>query len=131
VPYGNHARGAKFTDNSIQADAQLVKFIDQLCKEVPEFYYGRLDIKYNTLDELKQGKNFCIIELNGAGSEPTHIYDPSHSIFFAWKEILRHYRMLWEISMKNHRRGIPHMSWREGLKMLRQHKQVVKKLQAF
>lgn len=131
VPYGNHARGAKFTDSSAHADAQLVTFIDQLCRQVPEFYYGRLDIKYNTIEELKQGKNFCIIELNGAGSEPTHIYDPAHSLFFAWKEILRHYRLLWEISMKNHQRGIPHMPWREGLTMLRQHKEVVKKLQAF
>ncbi|RZM21693.1 MAG: D-alanine--D-alanine ligase [Pedobacter sp.] len=131
VPYGNHARGAKFTDSTAQADAQLVAFIDQLCRQVPEFYYGRLDLKYNTIEELKQGKNFCIIELNGAGSEPTHIYDPAHSLLFAWKEILRHYRLLWEISMKNHQRGIPHMPWREGLKMLRGNVELVKKLKAF
>ncbi len=131
VPYGNHARGAKFTDSSAVADSQLINFIDSLCRKVPEFYYGRLDIKYNSLEELKQGKRYCIIELNGAGSEPTHIYDPKHSIFFAWKEILRHYRLLWEISMKNHQRGFAHMSWREGLKMLKQNTEVIKKLQAF
>ena len=46
------------------------------------YYSGRLDIRYNTLDELKPGNNFSIIELNGAGSEPTHIYDPTHFVFF-------------------------------------------------
>jgi len=131
VPYGNHARGAKFTDSSSSADPQLIKFIDCLCRQVPEFYYGRLDIKYNSLEELKQGKNFCIIELNGAGSEPTHIYDPEHSIFFAWKEIFRHYRLLYEISMKNHQRGFAHMPWHDGIKMLRQNSEIVKKLQSF
>jgi hypothetical protein len=34
---------------------------------------------YN-VEELEQGINFSIVELNGA--EPTHIYDPKHSLFF-------------------------------------------------
>jgi hypothetical protein len=37
---------------------------------------------YNTVEELEQGINFSIVELNGAASEPTHIYDPKHSLFF-------------------------------------------------
>jgi len=131
VPYGNHARGAKFTDSTAIADAALVQFIDSLCKQIPAFYYGRLDLKYNTIEELKAGKHYCIIELNGAGSEPTHIYDPQYSIFYAWKEIIRHFRLLWEISIKNHRRGFRHMSWREGLTMLQQNKLLLKKLKAF
>ena len=53
---------------------------------------------YNTLEELEQGKNFAVVELNGAASEPTHIYDPQHSIFFAWKELTRHIRYMFEIS---------------------------------
>ncbi len=68
--------------------------IDQICQQVEGFYFGRLDIRYNNWEELKQGKNFSIIELNGAGSEPTHMYDPKHSIFFAWKEIIRHLKYI-------------------------------------
>ena len=94
VPYGNHARGAKFVDISHSIDAELTNTIDRICSGVNGFYFGRLDIRYNTWEELKEGKNFSIIELNGAGSEPTHIYDPRHSIFFAWREIIRHWVIL-------------------------------------
>jgi hypothetical protein len=127
VPYGNHARGAKFLDISHLIDEKLVKSMDAVCSRVKDFYFGRLDIRYNTWEELRQGKNFSIIELNGAGSEPTHIYDPGHSIFFAWKEIIRHWNILFRISRLNHRRlQKPYMNIPEGLRMLRDNRQYVK-----
>ncbi len=127
VPYGNHARGAKFVDLSHLADDKLVQTIDNLCKEIPGFYFGRMDIRFRSWDELKQGKNFSIIELNGAGSEPTHIYDPKHSIFFAWKEIIRHWKILNRISLLNHRsKKIPFMGFSSGMKMLRENSAYVK-----
>lgn len=119
VPYGNHARGAKFIDISFLIDDTLTYIIDALCRQIPGFYFGRLDIRFNTWEELKQGKNFSIIELNGAGSEPTHIYDPKHSIFFAWKEIIRHWNILYRISKLNHRhKKISYMKFSSGIYML-------------
>ena len=103
VPFGNHARGAKFIDSSNLITPQLENSIDIICKKIAGFYYGRLDIKFRNWDDLAQGKNLSIIELNGAGSEPTHMYDPSHSIFFAWKEITRHWKLLFRISVFNRR----------------------------
>lgn len=127
VPYGNHARGAKFVDISCNVDAKLIETIDRICSAVNGFYFGRLDIRYNTWEELKDGKNFSIIELNGAGSEPTHIYDPRHSIFFAWREIIRHWIILQKISIHNHKLcGVPYMTTSCGLKMLRDNKAYVK-----
>lgn len=119
VPYGNHARGAKFLDASDQADAALHKQMDLICRNIPGFYYGRLDIRFCTWETLKSGKDFSVIELNGSGSEPTHIYDPRHSIFFAWKEIIRHWLILFRISRIQHKSGIPYMSFTEGRKMFR------------
>ena len=81
------------------------------------FIYGRLDIRYQNRELLEQGKSFSVIEVNGAGSEPTHIYDPSHSIFFAWKEIVRHWRILYSISRANHRLGYRYLSIAEGIAM--------------
>ncbi|MDE3253205.1 MAG: D-alanine--D-alanine ligase, partial [Bacteroidota bacterium] len=73
--------------------------------------------------------DFSIIELNGAGSEPTHIYDPRHSIFFAWKEIIRHWHILLTISRQNHqKKRIPYMSFSAGWQMLRENTAYVKKL---
>jgi hypothetical protein len=87
VPYGNHVRGAKFIDASHLIDEELTRTIDMLCQQVKGFYFGRLDIRYNSWEGLKQGSEFSIIELNGAGSEPTHIYDPKHSIFLRGKKL--------------------------------------------
>jgi hypothetical protein len=129
VPYGNHVRGAKFLDDSHLIDTQLTESMDKVCRKVKDFYFGRLDIRFNTWEELKQGKNFSIIELNGAGSEPTHMYDPRHSLFFAWKEIIRHWKILWRISRLNHLKGVPYLSRKEGLRMLRENKLYEKKLE--
>jgi hypothetical protein len=127
VPYGNHSRGSKFIDASYQIDEMLTDSIDKICKQVPGFYYGRMDIRFNSWEELKQGKNFSIIELNGAGSEPTHIYDPRHSIFFAWKEIIRHWNILYKISRGN-RNQFHYMKFSEGVKMFRDNAAYLKQL---
>ncbi len=131
VPYGNHARGAKFIDVTHWADEKFRKSFDDVCKQVPEFYFGRLDIMYKNLEDLKEGKNFSIIELNGAGSEPTHIYDPGHSLFFAWKEIARHFKLLCTISKKNHKRGFPYLTVKEGLQMFKENKEVMRNLKKY
>jgi hypothetical protein len=129
VPYGNHCRGSKFLDISNLIDTELVTAIDKVCQQIPEFYFGRMDIRYNTWQELKQGKNFSIIELNGAGSEPTHIYDPKHSIFFAWKEIIRHLNILYRISRMNHKKQqLPYMNFSTGLQMLKENTAYVKSI---
>jgi hypothetical protein len=130
VPYGNHARGAKFLDDSHLTDEALTITIDKLCQRIPDFHFGRLDIRFNTWEELKQGKHFSVIEVNGAGSEPTHIYDPRHSIFFAWKEIIRHWFILWRISRLNHQKGFPYLNLKKGIEMFREDRQYSQKLAA-
>lgn len=130
VPYGNHARGAKFIDDSHLTDEALTSVVDEICKKIDGFYFGRLDIRFSTLEDFKQGRNFSIIEVNGAGAEPTHIYDPSHSLFYAWKEIIRHWFILFRISRANHRLGYPYLTFREGVEMFREDKIVSRKLEA-
>ena len=129
VPYGNHVRGAKFLDHSNLIDEELTDTIDTICKRVKGFYFGRLDIRYSSWEELKQGKNFSVIELNGSGSEPTHIYDPRHSVFWAWKEILKHWKILYRVSKLNHQlENTPYMTTRMGLDMFKQNSEYVKLL---
>ena len=131
VPYGNHARGAKFIDVSHWADETFTKNFDYVCKQIPEFYFGRLDVMYSNFEDLKAGKNFSIVELNGAGSEPTHIYDPGHSLFFAWKEIARHFKLLCAISIKNHKRGFRYLTVKEGMQMFKENRAVMNNLDQF
>ncbi|WPR72664.1 D-alanine--D-alanine ligase [Flavobacterium sp. NG2] len=121
VPYGNHARGAKFIDGSHWVTPALEKMIDEMCQQIPEFYFGRLDIMYQSLEELELGNNFLIVELNGAASEPTHIYDPRHSLFFAWKELARHITYMYEISVENNKRGATFLPHKLGVQELKSH----------
>jgi hypothetical protein len=123
VPYGNHIRGAKFIDGSHWITPKLTSVINEMCLQVPGFYFGRLDLMYATLEELEDGKNFSVVELNGAGSEPTHIYDPKHSLFFGWKELLRHLSYMYEISVQNHKNGVPYLTHKAGMEQYRLHGQ--------
>jgi hypothetical protein len=129
VPYGSHSRGAKFLDLSHMITEALSLSIDNVCRQIPGFYYGRLDVKFNSWKELSEGKNFSIIELNGAGSEPTHIYDPGHSLWYAWKEICRHWSLLYRISRLNARRKkLVLMSTGDGIRMIRTHARYLKNI---
>jgi len=122
LPYGSHCRGAKFTDASHQADHALGQTMDELFGQISGFHYGRMDVKFKSWDDLRAGTNFSIIELNGAASEPAHIYDPAHSVFFAWKEVCRHWRLLYQISKANAvRSGLNLMRMSEGLRMMKTH----------
>ena len=119
VPYGNHSRGTKFLDASHLITEKLTSTINKICLQIDGFYYGRLDIKYQSFEQLEQGQNYSILELNGAISEPTHIYDPIHSIFFAWKEGLRHFTLLYKICVINHQMGVPYYTFSEGRHLLK------------
>ncbi len=121
VPYGNHARGAKFIDSSHLISDKLTNVIDSLCSQINEFYFGRMDVMYCNWDDLESGKNFQIVELNGAASEPTHIYDPKHSIFFAWKLLFQHITYMYKISVTNQKRGFQYLSLKEGMQQYRLH----------
>lgn len=97
VPFGNHSRGTQFLDGKHLITPKLEKTFDRILSSFSGFYYGRLDIRFNTFEELEEGENFSIIEINGAKSEPTHIYDPKHSFWFGQNEIFKHQRIFAKI----------------------------------
>ena len=128
VPYGSHTRGSRFIDDSNKVSNDILNVVDEICTELPEFHYGRLDIRLKSFQDLAKGQNFSIIEVNGAGSEPTHIYDSEHSIFFAWKEIVRHWYIMWQISLKNKKRGYSYLSFKEGKAIFKANRMLEKHL---
>lgn len=119
VPYGSHTRGSKFTDESHEINSQMEATFNDICTRIPGFYFGRLDILFDNFEDLSKGEKFKIIEINGAGSEPTHIYDPKHSLLFAWREITRHWNYLNKISIINHKKGHDYLSFKDGRAMLK------------
>lgn len=128
VPYGNHARGSLFIDATNKKTEMLEKLIDKVAKSIDGYYYGRLDIRFTNFEELENNKNWSIIELNGAGSDPTHMYDPKHSILFAWKEVVRHWKMLYTVSKQNNKKGFPYLSFKNGYDSIKENSFYVKQL---
>ncbi|MBD3583674.1 ATP-grasp domain-containing protein [Flavobacterium selenitireducens] len=131
VPYGNHVRGCKFTDASHLITPALTQTINEICLRIPGFYFGRLDIMFDNWPDFENAEKFQVVEINGASSEPTHIYDPKHSLFFGWKELMRHVRYMYEISAINHRNGVPYLSHKQGMRELRDYIDHNKKFDGF
>ena len=66
VPYGNHCRGTKFIDASNLITPKLTDTFNTICNQIEGFNYGRMDIMFSSYDELENGINFQIVEINGA-----------------------------------------------------------------
>jgi hypothetical protein len=123
----NLFNGAWFTDLSHMIDDSLVQIFDDISYS-SHFYYGRYDIKCTSINEMKEGKNFYILEFNGAGSVPNHIYTGGYTLITAYKEILRHWKAMYEISVSNNRKGWKYWSLLKGYKFLRDSKSYFNKL---
>jgi len=128
---GNHNRGAHFTNLHKEINANLLAVFDELSHYTGQFYYGRYDIKASSIEDLKQGKNFQIIEFNGCGAEPNHIYDCGMNIWQAYGEILRHWKALYRISRYNHHNGTPYWSFKRGWQFLKQSRKHFKMLEKY
>ena len=121
VPYGNHCRGTKFVDASFEITPKMTESFNKICQQIDGFHYGRMDIMYKSFDDLAQGKHFQIVEINGAISEPTHMYDPKHSLLFGWKELTRHFHYMYLISKHNKKNGAKYLTFKEGIQEFKNH----------
>jgi membrane protein DedA with SNARE-associated domain len=107
VEAGNHAQGCIFRDGMRLNSPSLEKRIDEISLKVGGFFIGRYDIRFANEDDLRAGKNFQIIELNGAAAEATSIYDSRNSIWMAYRTLFRQWDLIFAIGAENRRRGFP------------------------
>lgn len=114
----NHNRGAHFIDLKHQIDDRLLGVFDNISLGINDFFYGRYDIMCTNVEDLKAGKNFTILEYNGCGAEPNHFYDTGYTLLGAYKEILKHWKALYEISKYNRQQGIKPWSLVNGSRFL-------------
>lgn len=125
----NHNRGAQFINLHKEIDEQLLKVFDELSCKVEGWYYGRYDLMCTNIEDLKKGINYEILEYNGCGAEPNHIYDSVYTLSAAYKEILKHWKALYTISRYNVVHGkISCWSFRRGWKLLLESKRHFKRM---
>lgn len=129
----NLSRGGKLISLAHEIDEQLLQVFDGLSHHAKHFYYGRYDIKCTSVEDLKNGKNFYILEYNGCGAEPHHAYGNGNSLWQAYRIFTHHWKMLFQISQYNHRHGFPRWGFKKGWDYLKQGKanyRLIKKLDA-
>lgn len=122
----SHCRGAIFRDGGYLITAELTTRIDELMREIPEFYYGRLDIKFSDIDRLRQGRDIEIVEINSASSESLHIWDRNARLSAALKTLLWQYRTLFGLGALNRKRGYKPPKLAEILRRWRDEKRLAK-----
>jgi hypothetical protein len=113
VSIGNHCLGTKFLNRNDLITPALSESFDRISKQIEGFYFGRFDLRAASADDLRDGK-IKVMELNGCGAEPAHIYQPGFSFIKAVGIMLRHWHDIYTISSENHKRGVAYISFREA-----------------
>lgn len=102
----SHCRGAVFTDAKAYITPALTQSLNIIMNDLPDFYYGRLDVKYSNIERLQQGLDLEIVEINGASSESIHIWDKTTRLRDAVKVLLWQYRTLFKLGAYQRKQGV-------------------------
>lgn len=97
--------GAVYRNAAHLVTPELERTIEEIARDIPEFHFGRFDLRFRSLDELRHGEGLSILELNGAGAEMLHIWDGRTRLRDAYRTLWRQYRTLFAIAAENRRRG--------------------------
>lgn len=117
---GNHCRGTIFLDGGHLLTPALAAAIERIARACAGFHFGRFDLRAPSVEDFRRGVGLKVLELNGATSEATHIYDPRYGLLRAWATLVRQWALLFEIGAANMRAGHPTVgplelwrAWRE------------------
>ncbi len=125
VEAGNHAQGCIFRDGARWLTPELEDRIDEISRKVDGFYIGRYDIRFASEADFRSGKEFQIIELNGASSEATSIYDSRNSIVSAYRTLFRQWELVFAIGAANRQKGVPSLGLSELLQAWKANRRLV------
>lgn len=117
---GNHCQGVMFQDGERLRSAGLEEAIDSIARQFPRLDVGRFDVRYESEEGLRRGE-FAIVELNGTASEPTNIYDPRHTVLWAYGVMFRLWKRLYQLGEARRREGVAVSNVRTLLRETRQH----------
>ncbi len=119
--------GGLYRNGSYLITPELTDRIDKISQSMPEFYFGRFDVRFESVEKLRKGEGFKIIEINGAGAEAIQAWDPNVTLFRLYREFFKSYRLLFRIGNMNRARGFKPMTLKAFLKAIRHQNQLIKK----
>ena len=112
-PIGNHSRGTTFLNGNHLISEKMERIFDKIAFQMEGIYYGRFDLKCESIELLEKGEGIKILEFNGVAGEPAHIYDPEFPVWKAYRDIYRHFKIIYKIGRVQHKKGIAAMNLKE------------------
>lgn len=106
-PIGNHCRGTTFFNANGRITPALTATFDRISRQSTGLFYGRFDLKCRSLADLENGEHFAIMEYNGVGAEPAHIYHPGRPLWKAYRDMAAHWHILYRLCREQKRLGVP------------------------
>lgn len=114
---GSTGVGGLYRDGAALITEALTSAIDKVAREMPEFHFGRFDVRFNSTRDLRMGHGFFIMEVNGAGSEAIHAWDPVIGLLTGLRMVFAKQRLLFEIGAANRKRGVRPIGLRELIRL--------------
>ena len=102
---GSTRVGGLYRNGSVHITEQLTQAIDVIARDMPNFYFGRFDVRFDSLYDLSTGTGFSIIEVNGAGSEAIQAWDPDVALATGLRIIFEKQKILFSIGDAMRRMG--------------------------
>lgn len=102
---GNHRSGMWRRDGGTIRTAQLDAAIDRISKQVEGFYFGLYDIVAPSVDDIRSGRKFTIVSLGGVRLAAGRFARSDASLRRAYADLMRRWRLAFEIGDANRRRG--------------------------
>jgi membrane protein DedA with SNARE-associated domain len=117
--------GGLYRNASHLITPELTLRFDAISQSMPDFYFGRFDVRFESTDQLKKGDGFKIIEINGAGAEAIQAWDPNVKLLSLYREFFKAYKLLFKIGDLNRARGFKPMSFRGFLGAIRHQNRLI------
>lgn len=102
---GSSRVGGLYKDAGAHVTATLAARFDEIADTMPNFHFGRFDVRFESVDRLELGEGFQIIEVNGAGAEAIHMWDPDFRLTDAYAALFHQQALMFEVAAANRARG--------------------------
>ncbi|MES2186731.1 MAG: hypothetical protein V4505_19415 [Pseudomonadota bacterium] len=119
---GSTRVGGLYRDGARHISAELTAAIDTIARDMPDFHFGRFDVRFDSLQDLALGRGFRIMEVNGAGSEAIQAWDPDVPLWRGLGMVFAKQRLLFAVGAARRRAGVRPIGLR-GLARLYRHQQ--------
>ncbi|WP_109116717.1 VTT domain-containing protein [Azospirillum sp. TSO22-1] len=110
---GSSRVGGLYKDARAYATPALTRRFDEIADAMPNFHFGRFDVRFASVERLMEGEDIQIIEVNGAGAEAIHVWDPDFKMVDVYADLFRQQALMFEIGALNRTRGFRPLSLRE------------------